>query len=839
MFERDRTRKALPLTGSVRVTVVTQAVFLALLASCSDDAATTVQLTLRYEAAWDLDTVEIKMREKTAQCPITRDVELLVADDWAGSAIELELWALRGHSRYAHGSVTVTPIAKAAVQAEVPLTRLPCGAWCTVGAMQCEGEAVVVCEQRNDDPCLEWSDPVPCSPAAPYCSFGVCDVTCIDECADGEARCDGPTTWRQCGRPGGRPCLQWLPAVACAAGESCANGRCAVGCTDECAAGASECRAGGVIMCDDFNHDGCREWGPVHPCAPSQSCSNGVCVDGCIDECRGPVCENLVFRQCGHYDLSGCLKLSAGTSCVAANDCAMGSCTTAPRACTTPPESECVDDHTLRAYDATGSCQTGGCRYAVHDRECPNCPNCDACAGVSCTSPPTSCWHATGTCTNGSCRYEPDDRAECTDGDACTDGDHCEGGTCTGARRSCTTPPQPECLTDARTRRTYGSPGTCGDGECAYPSTDERCPAACHNGVCVGNTCGSGWCPLPATADTPSARESHVAVWTGTEMIVWGGDAGLSLLQDGGRFNPATNTWRTLPTLSAPPGNTYKTAVWTGTEMIVWGDDANGSRFNPTTDTWTLLPNDGAPSERIDHTAVWTGAEMIVWGGRTPGSSDVHHLQDGGRFNPTTNTWRALPTMGAPVGRDEHAAVWTGTEMIVWGGNGASNGSAQFFRDGGRFDPTTNTWRALPTMGAPVERDQHTAVWTGTEMIVWGGWGSEYLSDGGRFNPTTDTWTALPNYGAPRGRIRHTAVWTGAEMIVWGGDDGHFLPDGSGRRFDPSTGTWTPLSAVGEPSSRGRHTAIWTGAELIVWGGWGVISETSWGVLQDGGRWMP
>ena len=37
---------------------------------------------------------------------------------------------------------------------------------------------------------------------------------------------------------------------------------------------------------------------------------------------------------------------------------------------------------------------------------------------------------------------------------------------------------------------------------------------------------------------------------------------------------------------------------------------------------------------------------------------------------------------------------------------------------------TNNTWTATSTAGAPAARERHTAVWTGSEMIVWGGWGN-------------------------------------------------------------------------------------------------------------------
>ena len=53
-------------------------------------------------------------------------------------------------------------------------------------------------------------------------------------------------------------------------------------------------------------------------------------------------------------------------------------------------------------------------------------------------------------------------------------------------------------------------------------------------------------------------------------------------------------------------------------------------------------------------------------------------------------------------------------------------------------------------------------------MIVWGGYDGIYLDTGGRYNPTVDSWTATSITNAPKGRYHHTAIWTGSEMIIWG-----------------------------------------------------------------------
>src|SRR5687767_12130768 len=68
-------------------------------------------------------------------------------------------------------------------------------------------------------------------------------------------------------------------------------------------------------------------------------------------------------------------------------------------------------------------------------------------------------------------------------------------------------------------------------------------------------------------ASGPSARLLHTAVWTGTEMIVWGGADSVGALNDGQRYNPALNSWTAVTTSGAPSARSRHTAVWTGTKM--------------------------------------------------------------------------------------------------------------------------------------------------------------------------------------------------------------------------------------------------------------------------------
>jgi hypothetical protein len=337
----------------------------------------------------------------------------------------------------------------------------------------------------------------------------------------------------------------------------------------------------------------------------------------------------------------------------------------------------------------------------------------------------------------------------------------------------------------------------------------------------------------------PSKRVGHSAIWTGSEMIVWGGHSVSGATNTGGRYNPATDSWKFTGIYDAPTARAYHTAIWTGSEMIVWGgyegDDAKntGGRYNPVSDEWIMTSLDAdVPSARSRHSAIWTGSEMIVWGGY----DENFVLNSGGRYNPVNDSWSATD-MGAnlPNPKVQHTVVWTGDEMIVWGGYEGSGGGSM---TGGRYNPISDSWLEIGVdANTPFSRLSHSAIWTGSEMIIWGGdnnIGYVPFNTGGRYNPTSDSWEITSIDGdVPDPRVGHTAVWTGEEMIVWGGVGSGCLSIGG--RYNPSNNTWTSTNNDNNvPSCRQGHTAIWTGSEMIVWGGY----EPN-GFINSGGRYNP
>ena len=285
----------------------------------------------------------------------------------------------------------------------------------------------------------------------------------------------------------------------------------------------------------------------------------------------------------------------------------------------------------------------------------------------------------------------------------------------------------------------------------------------------------------PIEIVAPFTSDSTMA-WTGTTLLVWGyenhgGDtfSGHHRLLS---YDPASDRWTQL---ASPPIDTLIQAhpVWTGRELLVWGGNFNGElapatglAYDPATNHWTRMPT--APlSTREDPTIVWTGQELIVWGGLTANANGQPDTNEGAAYDPDTNAWRPLPKSGLPP-MELAAAAWTGREMIALGsavgGQTGQNGPDV----GAAYNPTTNQWRPIATTPL-AEREQMSSTWTGHELIVWGGLSfsgfRHTLADGAAYDPATDTWRMLAT--SPLGsRLGASMTTTGDGLVVVVGGNG-------------------------------------------------------------------
>lgn len=311
----------------------------------------------------------------------------------------------------------------------------------------------------------------------------------------------------------------------------------------------------------------------------------------------------------------------------------------------------------------------------------------------------------------------------------------------------------------------------------------------------------------------PTGRVNHVAAWTGTELLVFGGSALLNgdPLSGGTRYRPSTDSWSALPTLDAPVARQGAVSAWTGDRWLIWGGVGlnvllgDGGSFDPVANRWAILP--AAPAGfigRRGHTAVWTGTHWLIWGGLTFDGP----MSDGAAYHPATRTWQMLPAFPGAA-RYQHTAVWTGSRMVIWGGQtleGVPLANGYDFEPGA--NPATGVWRSIAA-GPLSGRHSHTAFWTTAGMVLWGGLGagSAPLADGAVWGPPGGTWRSIPDAtGFLPAASRVQGVATSAGLFLFGGATAAGAT-GAGAFLDLNRLAWYPAPSPG-PAARLGHSVV-------------------------------
>ncbi len=222
---------------------------------------------------------------------------------------------------------------------------------------------------------------------------------------------------------------------------------------------------------------------------------------------------------------------------------------------------------------------------------------------------------------------------------------------------------------------------------------------------------------------------------------------------------------------------------------------------------------------RKGHRMVWTGSTVIVWGGiessEELAESDLFMPAYGAVYDPATDTWRQ--TSDAPIeGRYRPVMAWTGSRMLVWGGEIALPGG--YADDGAIYNPATDQWRSLPS--APLKASDPVGGWVaGRFVVVTDTHAAAYL-------PETDSWEPLPS--APiRPGIRSAVVIGDRLVVVAFGDGSTGRPEGAILEGD----TWTIIPVPLDPLD--------AGVEFVAGGDLVLVPSVGWALDPSAGSWHP
>ncbi len=359
----------------------------------------------------------------------------------------------------------------------------------------------------------------------------------------------------------------------------------------------------------------------------------------------------------------------------------------------------------------------------------------------------------------------------------------------------------------------------------------------------------------PGARDFPGSASAS----DGTGVFLFGGynQNGIPL-NDGWVFSHATDTWSQVSSTDAPSSRGNPITLTVGDSYLVFGGDGfngeyqnSGGFYHPGTDTWTPIPpvevqngtmstdsHANHPVSVPDNSSygVWVQGRLVLMGGfdvigntyrndvwvynPAPHPTSVEDVHEAGEWIQLNG----LNSTTAPVGRVNHHWVTDGTYCYLFGGYGGSGApsAAQVLGDFWRFDPMTLTWTEITTAGKPAAAHEGSAIWTGTELVFWGGVNanSESINTGARYNPTTDTWTAMSTTGAPVARSHAKAVRVGSDHIVFlGGFDELGDRAVRGGVYRISNNSWTVPTSVGRPGPRSGFAVVGGSLRVIVYGG--------------------
>jgi hypothetical protein len=266
----------------------------------------------------------------------------------------------------------------------------------------------------------------------------------------------------------------------------------------------------------------------------------------------------------------------------------------------------------------------------------------------------------------------------------------------------------------------------------------------------VSNT----WRLLAAAPMSPPLY--HVAAWTGDEMLIVGGVDE----RDSAAYSPATDTWTPIEGPPFPLDSHSDTAVgsvWTGQELIAWSISTDQvAAYAPDLDTWRVLP----PTGLVGDTGVlrWTGASLYAFANSVNSYPNetalaaVHLNQEGG--------WDSLPpaefsTDDHNIGGDARLTAWAGDRFIAWSDSGLEGKTLTYY-------PGDATWTEVGTVPIPPCEGQGEPVEAGDRVVAFGSCGPNLAI----LDPATGSWTTDPVVGYPTARY---TVWTGTELLNWGG----------------------------------------------------------------------
>ncbi|OBC02907.1 protein kinase [Mycobacterium sp. 852013-50091_SCH5140682] len=362
-------------------------------------------------------------------------------------------------------------------------------------------------------------------------------------------------------------------------------------------------------------------------------------------------------------------------------------------------------------------------------------------------------------------------------------------------------------------------------------------------------------------AEIPTPREMLDATSDDKLVYAVGGTDGAVDLPTVEAYDPAADTWTSLPALPQPRSD-LGVAIADARLVAVGGLSAGQalktvSVMDLATKTWAGLPDMSTPRHGMAVAAVEKSV-YVIGGATGSGVAEVTSTAEALKLAPRklqpASAWRPLPDAPTP----RLMMAWTVLDDKIWIAGGMSHGNTlQIVQS---YDPQTGAWQAQPPL--PIPLNHATATTYRGEVVVIGGAVDELANASNKvYALRGGGWVELPSL--THARAAAAAAVVGDKLVVAGGQnekqlvpqtevfdgqswkdaadlptprehlaavsDGTYVYTVGGRflsadknsaafeRFDPRSGQWTKL--VDMPTPRGSYGATFIDGRIVALGG--------------------
>jgi N-acetylneuraminic acid mutarotase len=241
---------------------------------------------------------------------------------------------------------------------------------------------------------------------------------------------------------------------------------------------------------------------------------------------------------------------------------------------------------------------------------------------------------------------------------------------------------------------------------------------------------------------------------------------------------------------------------------------------------WTFIPTPKQVGSLAHSLCGGSGGLFMAFGGIKEGEESPLNASMI-VYDSLQNLWLKTDAKERPAARNFASFALMDQRAYVFGGETALKAESA---DAHVYDPSQGSWSSLPVPQSLAPRKQATLTRVGSELVIFGGKGTDSITNWARYRPGAARWQVHSYPEGIASRVGHIALGLDeSQLLIWGGFEGQERL-GDGFILDLKSQTLKPLPAW---TPRANARALLLGDHVLVWGGAGPDGPVPDGALLN------